>query len=52
MSANYRTLGIFIFALAAAPQYYFWFEIVGFSAIQVVLLQARRARYARFFESL
>jgi phosphatidylserine synthase len=52
MSANYRTLGIFIFALAAAPQYYFWFEIIGFSAILVVLLQARRARYARFLEGL
>jgi hypothetical protein len=52
MSANYRTLGIFIFALAGAPQYYFWFEIIGFSAVLVVLLHKRRARYWRFFECL
>ena len=52
MSANYRTLGIFIFALAGAPQYYFWFEIIGFGAVLVVLLHERRARYWRFFGGL
>ena len=52
MSANYRTLGIFICAVAGAPQYYFWFEIIGFNAILILLLAQRRARYARFFESL
>ena len=52
MSANYRTLGIFLFALAGAPQYYFWFEIVGFNAILLVLLAQRRAGYARFFAEL
>jgi phosphatidylglycerophosphate synthase len=52
LSANYRTLGIFLFALAGVPQYYFWFEIFGFNAILLVLLRQRRARYARFFAEL
>lgn len=52
MSANYRTLGIFIFACAGAPDYYFWFEIVGFSAISLLLLRKRRARYELFFRTL
>lgn len=50
MSANYRTLGIFIFAVAGAPEYYFWLEIVGFSAISLLLLRKRRASYELFFE--
>jgi phosphatidylglycerophosphate synthase len=48
LSANYRTLGIFLCALAGAPQVYFWFEILGFSAILAVLLPLQRARYRRF----
>jgi phosphatidylserine synthase len=52
MSANYRTLGIFLFALAAVPQYYFWFEIVGLSLISMALLRRRRARYELFFAGL
>jgi phosphatidylglycerophosphate synthase len=52
MSANYRTIGIFLFALAQAPEYYFWFEIVGFSLISMALLRQRRARYALFFGGL
>jgi phosphatidylglycerophosphate synthase len=52
MSANYRTIGIFLCAVAGAPIVYFWFEAIGFSAILVVLLQRRHARYARFFDSL
>jgi phosphatidylglycerophosphate synthase len=51
MSANYRTLGIFAFALAGAPQYYFWFEIVGFSTMSVLLLRGRRKRYDLFLTS-
>ncbi|MGH8227578.1 MAG: CDP-alcohol phosphatidyltransferase family protein [Steroidobacteraceae bacterium] len=51
LSANYRTLGIFIAAALAAPQYYFAFEIVGFSAILAVLRLDQRARYARFLRS-
>ena len=38
LSANYRTLGIFIAALCKAPEYYFAFEIVGFSAALAVLI--------------
>jgi phosphatidylglycerophosphate synthase len=39
LSANYRTLGIFIAALCRAPEYYFGFEIIGFSAILAVLIR-------------
>lgn len=52
LSANYRTLGIFLAALLKAPQYYFVFEIVGFSAILVWLLHAQRVRSASFLDSL
>jgi CDP-diacylglycerol---serine O-phosphatidyltransferase len=38
LSANYRTLGIFIAALFKAPEYYFAFEILGFSAVLAVLI--------------
>ena len=38
LSANYRTLGIFIAALFKAPEYYFAFEIIGFSAALAVLI--------------
>jgi len=48
MSANYRTIGIFICALLNAPMYYFIFEIAGFSVILVVLLSGQQARYALF----
>jgi phosphatidylglycerophosphate synthase len=48
MSANYRTLGLFVFALAGAPQYYFGFEIVGFSTMSLILLRGRRKRYDLF----
>jgi phosphatidylglycerophosphate synthase len=52
MSANYRTLGIFIAALIGRPQYYFWFEIVGFNLILILLTSGQRARYERFFKIL
>ncbi|HTR16550.1 MAG TPA: CDP-alcohol phosphatidyltransferase family protein [Acetobacteraceae bacterium] len=52
MSANYRTLGIFVFALLKAPLYYFWFEIFGFGAILIGLLAGQRARNAQFFKEL
>lgn len=38
LSANYHTLGIFACALLRAPQYYFWFTIIGFDAIMVWLI--------------
>jgi hypothetical protein len=39
LSANYRTLGIFIAAVLKAPEYYFVFEIIGFSAVLAVLIR-------------
>jgi hypothetical protein len=52
LSANYRTLGIFISALFKVPQYYFGFEIFGFSVILIVLLLGHRARIALFLGGL
>jgi hypothetical protein len=52
LSANYRTIGIFIGAAIKRPQYYFAFEILGFSAILVLLLAYQRSRYRLLFESL
>lgn len=52
MSSNYRTLGIFICALAKVPLFYFAFEIVGFSLIMILLRSALPARHALFFRSL
>ncbi|HTV95967.1 MAG TPA: CDP-alcohol phosphatidyltransferase family protein [Steroidobacteraceae bacterium] len=39
LSANYRTLGIFLSALFKAPEYYFGFEIVGLSVVLAVLIR-------------
>jgi len=39
LSANYRTLGIFISTLFKAPEYYFAFEIVGFSLVLALLIR-------------
>ena len=52
LSANYRTLGIFLFSLLQIPLYYFCFEIIGLSAILAVLLSRQRARYTLFFTGL
>ncbi len=52
LSANYRTLGIFVCALAKHPLWYFWLEIVGFNAILIVLLYRQRARRALFLKGL
>jgi len=49
MSANYRTLAIFIAVLAGKPLYYFWFEIVGFNLIMIFFISRQRAAYERFF---
>jgi phosphatidylglycerophosphate synthase len=48
LSANYRTLGIFIAAVLQAPEYYFGFEIIGFSAALAVLIRRLSASYAGF----
>ncbi|MDE1147189.1 MAG: CDP-alcohol phosphatidyltransferase family protein [Azospirillaceae bacterium] len=52
LSANYRTLGIFIAAAAGRPLLYFWFELIGFSLILAVLLSRQAARSARFLRDL
>jgi phosphatidylglycerophosphate synthase len=39
LSSNYRTLGIFISTLFKAPEYYFGFEIIGFSVLLAVLIR-------------
>lgn len=52
LSANYRTLGIFLAALLKEPQYYFAFEIVGFSALLVWLLRAQSVRSTTFLDAL
>lgn len=52
LSANYRTIGIFIGAALDRPQYYFIFEIIGLSAILALLLVYQRSRYRLLFESL
>lgn len=51
LSANYRTIGIFLAAAIGWPLYYFIFEIVGFSAILALLLIYQRSRYRLLFES-
>jgi phosphatidylglycerophosphate synthase len=45
LSANYRTLGIFISALFEAPEYYFGFEIIGFSAALALLIRRQSTSY-------
>ncbi len=52
LSANYRTLGIFLAALLKLPMLYFLFEIAGFSLILVLLLQAQKARNAEFLKQM
>ena len=52
MSANYRTIGIFIAAIFGVPLFYFCFEIVGLSAILIILLRRQSRRYAAFLNGL
>lgn len=52
LSANYRTIGIFLAAAIGRPQYYFIFEIFGFSAILMLLLTYQKSRYQLFFAGL
>jgi phosphatidylglycerophosphate synthase len=52
MSANYRTFGIFVFALLNAPEYYFAIEIVVLNVLLAELISRQPARYVRFFNSL
>jgi phosphatidylglycerophosphate synthase len=52
LSANYRTLGIFMSALFKAPEYYFGFEIVGFSLALAVLILRQSAAHEVLLERL
>jgi phosphatidylglycerophosphate synthase len=52
LSSNYRTLAIFLCALAKAPLVYFSFEVIGFNAILAILLARQSARRKRFLQSL
>ncbi len=52
LSANYRTLGIFIAALLRLPLLYFLFEIAGFSLILLVLLRAQKTANAEFLRQI
>jgi len=42
MCANYRTIAIFIAAIAGQPIYFFWFEIAILTPILVLLVQKQR----------
>nr|WP_275943708.1 CDP-alcohol phosphatidyltransferase family protein [Gluconacetobacter tumulisoli] len=48
LSANYRTIGIFICALARAPLLYFGIEIVGLGLVLLALMVRQRACDAAF----
>ncbi len=52
LSANYRTLAIFVCAVLQIPAGYFLLEIVGFSAVLVVLSRRQRARHAWFLDAV
>ncbi len=52
LSANTRTLGLFVFVLLGMPLYYFYAEILGLGAILLVLLARQDARYRALFRSL
>jgi phosphatidylglycerophosphate synthase len=52
LSSNYRTLGIFISALFKAPEYFFGFEIVGFSFALAVLVLRQSAAHEVLVERL
>jgi CDP-diacylglycerol--serine O-phosphatidyltransferase len=49
MSANYRTLGLFVFAVIGFPLYYFIWEIAVLSLLTVALLWGQRGLYRNFF---
>ena len=52
LSANYRTLGIFACALIKAPQYYFWFTLIGSNLIMVWLIRRQAERCTSFLHIL
>jgi phosphatidylglycerophosphate synthase len=52
LSANYRTLGIFIASLFKVPECYFAFEIVGFSVLLVVLIRRQNSAHEVLLRNL
>ena len=52
LSANYRTIGIFLCVICRVPLAYFMFEIVGFSAILMLLLARQRMCDGAFMAGL
>ncbi len=52
MSANFRTLGIFICAVLRAPSWYFVFEIFGCSLIHAILTYRQHKRCRLFLANL
>lgn len=52
MSANYRTLAIFVFSVIGRPMDYFYFEIFGLTFVMCILLTRQRLLYTRFFKRL
>ena len=52
LSANTRTIAIFIFALLGAPLLYFLFELIILSAALFALRADQRRRYAAFIDGL
>jgi len=52
MSANYRTLAVFVFSLLGRPLYYFYFEIFGLTLMMCLLLSRQHLLYSRFFKHL
>ncbi|WP_428390892.1 CDP-alcohol phosphatidyltransferase family protein [Lichenicoccus sp.] len=52
LSANSRTIGIFICALLQVPLCYFIFEVAGFSLVLAVLSWQQKRRHGRFLASL
>ncbi len=52
LSANYRTLGIFIAVVFQVPEYYFGFEISGFSAALALLIWRQNAAHEALLRRL
>ncbi|APH53461.1 Phosphatidylglycerophosphate synthase [Granulibacter bethesdensis] len=52
MSANWRTISLFIFCLIGLPAGYFLMEIIGFSMVCAMLLRAQRRRRAAFVDMI
>ena len=52
LSANYRTLGIFLCVVLKLPSVYFLFDIFGFSLILILLLEAQKVRQAGFLKEI